>query len=119
MAINWKKVKAQRHDHPALLFESGNPGVVMDKGMWSRGYTVSPNGFRNTDAKICVYGLNGNGNWKDIAYFPHDHARALAYLLLLATAGPLERAAVIADARAEGIEIGGITSTTPSEPSTR
>lgn len=115
MAIHWTKVRNSELSKGAVLFETGDPGVVMDNGMWARGYHVEKAGaFRGTSANINVRGLNGNGQWTLIAYFPREHARALAYLLLLETAGPLERAAVIADARAEGIEIGGITSTTPT-----
>lgn len=113
MAINWNKVRSNTPPKGAVLFESGDPGVIMDNGMWANGYSVhGGTPFRSTGANVLIVGLNGRGQWRQIAFLPRPHARALAYLLLLETAGPLERAAVIADARAEGIEIGGITSET-------
>lgn len=114
MAINFNKVRANHPPDGAVLFESGDPGVIMDNGMWANGYSVrGGTPFRNTDANVRISGLNGRGQWSAIGYLPRPHARALAYLLLLETAGPLERAAVIADAKAEGLDIGGITSPTP------
>lgn len=110
MGFKWDTIYVPKN---AVLFKAGDPGVVMDQGMYARGYHVHNKPWRNTQALVAIDGLNGNGKWNLIATLPHDHARHLAYLLLLATSGPLERAAVIADAKAEGLDIGGITSPTP------
>lgn len=106
MAFNFDKVA--RPARPHVLLRDSKPGVALSDHCNIHGFSME-----KLSDMHCVMLLAGDRMWKHRLSLPHDHARALAYLLLLATSGPLERAAVIADAKAEGLDIGGITSTTP------
>ena len=65
MTINFDKVRARHIPDNAVLFESGDPGVVMDSGMWAHGYSVrGGTPFRTTDANVLIVGLNGRGQWR-------------------------------------------------------
>jgi len=109
MAFNASRVKPVDFAHVVPPHDPTNLGVLaQSRGQYVHGAAVRSSG---RDCVI-VHLLAGDYYWKHAMTIPRPHARALAYLLLLETAGPLERAAVIADARAEGIEIGGITSET-------
>lgn len=106
MAFNYDKVIVPPHD-PHVIVRDSKPGIALGHMHNIHGHAAATRGDM-----VRVTWLAGDYQWKHKLSLPRPHARALAYLLLLETAGPLERAAVIADARAEGIEIGGITSPT-------
>lgn len=105
MAFNYDKVYLPSDELHVVLPDSA-------RGVKVGGHYIYGHRVRQAGGMIYLHLLAGDNEWKHGLSLPRLHARALAYLLLLETAGPLERAAVIADARAEGIEIGGITSGT-------
>lgn len=107
MAFKWDKVTRPRNTH--ALVRGSEAGKMQSHQCGVHGFTIRNHAVPSMSERVVVDVLAGDHMWKHAMSLPRDHARALAYLLLLATSGPLERAAVIADAKAEGLEIGGIT----------